>query len=243
MRRGIKRKDHEKLSERNIQETIELMESGKPFTKKEACQKLNIAYNTTRLNNILADHQERIDFREKRKSQNRGKPATSYEITESIVMYLNQEPISTIASSLFRSSSFVRGILDRVGVPEIPTKENRSKVYKHKYGFLPDVMVGTVFEYNEWAWSARDHGLVKVKDELSIAHMDSLPGFGTPIDYEKREGSKLYDIIVAHKGDFSKTYFPHIKIGGTFSNSLAYDLGKLQHFEEYGVTIERLLEY
>ena len=154
MRRGIKRKDHEKLSENNIQETIELMESGKPFTKKEACQKLNIAYNTTRLNSILADHQERIDFREKRKSQNRGKPATSYEITESIVMYLNQEPVSTIASSLFRSSSFVRGILDRVGVPEIPTKENRSKVYKYKYGFLPDVMVGTVFQYNEWACKA-----------------------------------------------------------------------------------------
>jgi len=234
MRRGIKRKDYEKLSEKNIQETIELLESGKPFTKKEACLKLNIAYNTTRLNNILADYQDTVDFREKRKSQNRGKPATSYEITETIVLYLNKEPISSIASSLYRSSSFVKGILNRVGVPEIPTKENKNKTV-----LLPEIMVSTIFEKYEWAWSAEYHGLVKVLDEITMEYQNK-PGYLTVRDYEKIYGSKLYDMYIIEKGDFSKTFFPHITVGGRCGVSLAYDLGKLDHFIDYGVDIERL---
>jgi hypothetical protein len=234
VRRGIKRKDYEKLSEKNIQETIELLESGKPFTKKEACLKLNIAYNTTRLNNILADYQDTVDFREKRKSQNRGKPATSYEITETIVLYLNKEPISSIASSLYRSSSFVKGILNRVGVPEIPTKENKNKTV-----LLPEIMVSTIFEKYEWAWSAEYHGLVKVLDEITMEYQNK-PGYLTVRDYEKIYGSKLYDMYIIEKGDFSKTFFPHITVGGRCGVSLAYDLGKLDHFIDYGVDIERL---
>ena len=234
MRRGIKRKDYEKLSEKNIQETIGLLESGKPFTKKEACLKLNIAYNTTRLNNILADYQDNIDFREKRKSQNRGKSATPYEITETIVLYLNKEPISFIASSLFRSPSFVKGILNRVGVPEIPTKENKRKIV-----LLPEIMVSTIFEKYEWAWSAEHHGLVKVMDEITMEYQNK-PGYLTVRDYEKLYGSKLYDMYIIEKGDFSKTFFPHITVGGRCGVSLAYDLGKLDHFIDYGVDIERL---
>ena len=82
MKRGVKKKDYEKLSDSNIQQTVALLESGTQFTKKEACQKLNIAYNTTRLNNIIAEYKDKIAFQEKRRSQNRGKPATAYEITE-----------------------------------------------------------------------------------------------------------------------------------------------------------------
>ena len=239
MRRGIKRKDHEKLSERNIQETIELLGSGKPFTKKEACQKLNIAYNTTRLNNILAEHQERIDFREKRKSQNRGKPATSYEITESIVMYLNKEPVSAIASSLFRSASFVKGILDRVGVPEIPTKEEMSKVQQWKFPLIPEQMVGTRFENEEMVWSAKDCGLAKVLSEITHESVSGVP-YKAYIDYEKIYGSKAYKIYVIEKGDFSNTFFPYVTVGGHYSTSLAHDLGKLDHLIDAGVDLSRL---
>jgi len=239
VRRGIKRKDHENLSERNIQETIELLGSGKPFTKKEACQKLNIAYNTTRLNNILAEHQERIDFREKRKSQNRGKPATSYEITESIVMYLNKEPVSAIASSLFRSASFVKGILDRVGVPEIPTKEEMSKVQQWKFPLIPEQMVGTRFENEEMVWSAKDCGLAKVLSEITHESVSGVP-YKAYIDYEKIYGSKAYKIYVIEKGDFSNTFFPYVTVGGHYSTSLAHDLGKLDHLIDAGVDLSRL---
>ena len=239
MRRGIKKKDYEKLSDSNIQETIKLLESGTPFTKKEACQKLNIAYNTTRLNNILAEHRERIDFREKRKSQNRGKPATPYEITESIVMYLNQEPVSAIASSLFRSASFVKGILDRIGVPEIPTKEEQSKVQEWKFPLLPEKMYSTHFEEGEMVWSAKDCGLAKVLSEITHENVSGVP-YKTHIDYEKVYGSKAYRIYVIEKGDFSDTFFPYVTVGGHYSSSLAHDLGKLDHLIDAGVDLSRL---
>tara|TARA_R110002051_G_scaffold319844_1_gene404338 strand:+ start:247 stop:957 length:711 start_codon:yes stop_codon:yes gene_type:complete len=234
MKRGIKKKDYERLTDSNIQEVLTLLESGTPFTKKEACLKLNIAYNTTRLNNIIAEFKDKLEFQEKRRSHNRGKPATPQEISEAVVMYLNKESISTIASSLYRSSSFVKGILNRVGIPSVPTKENSSEI-----GFLPEVMLSTTFKANEMVWSARHHGLAQIREELTLEEQKK-PGYLRPIDYEKREGSKLYNIYVLEKGDFSNSYFPNVQCGGFFSCSYAYDVGKLDHLIELGVDISRL---
>ena len=47
--RGVKKKSHEKLDSANIQRVIDLLEQDEPITKKEACEMLNIRYNTTRL--------------------------------------------------------------------------------------------------------------------------------------------------------------------------------------------------
>lgn len=234
MKRGIKKKDYERLTDSNIQEVLTLLESGTPFTKKEACLKLNIAYNTTRLNNIIAEFKEKLEFQEKRRSHNRGKPATPQETSEAIIMYLNKESISTIASSLYRSSSFVQGILNRVGIPSVPTKENSREI-----GFLPEVMLSTTFEPNEMVWSARHHGLAQIREELTLERQ-KLPGYLKAIDYEKRDGSKLYNIYVLEKGDFSNSYFPNVQCGGFFSCSHAYDVGKLDHLVELGVDISRL---
>ena len=118
MRRGIKKKDYEKLSDSNIQETIKLLESGTQFTKKEACQKLNIAYNTTRLQRIIDEHLERVSFVAKRKAQNKGKPATQDEIISVVEYYLKGENISTIAKNIYRSDSFIKAIIKRVGNTE-----------------------------------------------------------------------------------------------------------------------------
>ena len=235
MKRGIKKRSYEKLSDSDIQNVIGLLESGKPFTKKEACQRLNISYNTIRLNNIIAEYKDKLAFREKRKSQNKGKAATSYEIVETIVLYLNQEPISLIASSLYRSSSFIRGILNRVGVPDVPTKEG-----KRKCGFLPEAMISTVFGRDEIVWSAKNHGLAKVLNEITLKEQEK-PGYGSlKIDYEKRDGSKLYNIYVLEKGDYSNSFFPNVQCGGFYSCGHAYDLGRLDHLIEHGVDISRL---
>ena len=234
MIRGIKKKDHEKLSSVNIRETIELLESGTPFTKKEACLKLNIAYNTARLGNIIADYNERIAFTERRKSQNKGKRATSYEIVEAIVMYLNKEPVSAIASSLYRSDSFVRGIISRTGLPEYTSKEGRDT-----YDLLPDSMIDNAFTQGELVWSAQHHGLAQVKKEITLKEQEK-PGYFHPINYEERDGSKLYSIYVLEKGDYSNSFFPNVQCGGFFSCSHAYDLGKLDHLVELGVDLSRL---
>ena len=75
--RGIRKKAGEKLDEANLNRVSALLNQDNPITKKEACEMLNISYNTTRLSRILDEHNEVVSFREVRKSQNRGKKATT----------------------------------------------------------------------------------------------------------------------------------------------------------------------
>jgi len=109
----VKKKDYENLSATNIQKVIMLLEQEKPITKKEACQILNISYNTARLNKILDEFDEREKYVAKRKATNKGKRAATYEITEAITNYLRGDSISEIATGLYRSAGFVRAILDK----------------------------------------------------------------------------------------------------------------------------------
>lgn len=96
----------------------------KPITKKEACEILNIAYNTSRLDKIIADYHDNVEYVAKRKKMNRGKPATNEEITEIVTGYLRGEPIADTAKSLYRSPAFVKSLIERVGVPERVTGED-----------------------------------------------------------------------------------------------------------------------
>ena len=67
--RNVKAKSHEKLDATNVQKVIDLLEQESPITKKEACEILNIRYNTTRLQKIIDEHLEMTAFREKRKAK------------------------------------------------------------------------------------------------------------------------------------------------------------------------------
>jgi len=58
----VKVKDSEKLDPSNIRHVINLLESDKPITKKEACSLLRISYNTTRLGNIITGYKERQEI-------------------------------------------------------------------------------------------------------------------------------------------------------------------------------------
>ncbi len=55
MVRGVRQKKHEKLDAANLDKVIALLESDSPITKKEACEILNITYNTTRLKRIIEE--------------------------------------------------------------------------------------------------------------------------------------------------------------------------------------------
>ena len=117
----MRAKKHENLTQANISKVIELLnptDGSKPITKKEACGILNIAYKTTRLGNIITEFHETMEFRAKRKAQNRGKAATPQEIRTTVQMYLEGDNISDIAKALYRSPAFVKGIIDRIGVPQ-----------------------------------------------------------------------------------------------------------------------------
>jgi len=230
----VKKKSHENLTDENIRKVIELLSDETPITKKEACEILNIRYNTTRLQKIIDEHTDVWEFREKRRSQNRGKGATRDEIKSVIEMYLGGENISEISTRLYRSNAFVKAIVERVGIPsKLPAGFSRTADI-----MLPEECVSDSFEEGEKVWSARDNGIAIVQREHTLAYQATKPGLNA-CDYEEKYGAKGYQLYVLTPCDTSKTLFPWLdgtKMGHN-SFSVAYDIGSLKHLEQYGVNI------
>lgn len=229
--RRLKKKDHENLSDANIQKVITLLNDKTPISKKEACSILNIAYNTTRLQRIIDDFQDKIDYRELRKKQNRGKAASSEEIREAVERYLSGDSLSEIASGLFRSTGFIRSIIERVGVPT-PSKENGICV-------LPESCISESFSPGEIVWSAQYNKPARVEQELSVDYQAERAGF-QDVNYEAKYGSKCYAIYVMEEVRDDTEKWANVEAGGYFAYSLAYDLGKLSHLEEFGVNLQNI---
>ena len=240
---AIKAKSHERLEPANVKKVIGLLEQDEAITKKEACEILNIRYNTTRLQRIIEDYNEVWEYREKRKSQNKGKGATRDEIKSIIEYYLDGDNISEIATRTYRSNAFVKAVLERVGVPEKLSKEAHSKCYRHKYQMLPEECVRDKFEDGELVWSVKDNGIAKILRELTPEYMESRPGYKKPVvKYQDKYGARGYSIWTydpVPQDVIEKSYFPYLDGSkcGYYSFALAYDLGSLKHLEQYGVTI------
>jgi hypothetical protein len=240
MKRAVKKKEHENLSKENIKRVLSFLtprDGSKPITKKEACEMLNISYNTTRLDKILEEFQEREEYVAKRKASNRGRPATNAEIADAVTSYLQGSSISVISKSLYRSPAFVKSILDKVGVPERPA----NKEEKLGYDYIPEECTSETFKKGEIVWSARYHSVARVEEELSSQHQSSSKGLGNT-DYEKKYGAKCYAVYImkAMDIDTSESLFPRVESGGFNAYALAYDLGKLEHLQQYGVDLTRL---
>jgi hypothetical protein len=229
--RRVKKKDHENLSETNIQKVISLLNGKQPISKKEACSMLNIAYNTTRLQRIIDDYQDKIEYRELRKKQNRGRGASNEEICEAVERYLSGESIAEIASGLYRSSGFIRSIIERVGVPRV---ERESGI-----AVLPDSCVAESFSPGEVVWSAVYQKPARVDYELSVDYQAEREGF-IDVNYERKYGSKCYAIYVMEEIRDDTEKWANVETGGYAAYSLAYDLGKLSHLEKYGVDLSRI---
>jgi len=235
----VKKKDWENLTPSNIEKVITLLnpqDGSKPITKKEACSILNISYNTARLSKIIEDYDERTAYIQLRKSQNKGKPATEMEISEVIRDYLSGDSIASIAKSLYRSSGFVKSIVERVGIPSRGvSKEERTEVH-----YLPDECIAEEFEEKEIVWSARHHALAEIRYELSVDYQAEKAGF-KDTNYEDKYGAKCYNIWVSEPFDSDKEFWMGgIETGGFYATSLTYDLGSLKHLEKYGVDLSRL---
>lgn len=231
-----RKRDYEKLDEANISRVITLLEDEKPITKKVACEMLNISYNTTRLGNIIAEHKDIIEYRATRKAQNRGKRATDLEKKDAIERYLDGQAISEIAQGMYRSTTFIRNLIDNIGVPQKVAKSELS-VYRYKTPMLPEQCVADSFEFNERVWSARYNSIAIIKNELTLAYQQERAGYSNPIDYEEKYGAKYYNMFVITMTDFDTKYFGWQEIGGFWSGALAYDLGSLRHLKEYGIDI------
>lgn len=216
----VKAKEHENLSETNIKKVMELLSSEKPITKKEACEILNISYNTTRLNKIIQEFKDGAAELQRRRAANRGKPASSYEIQACIEGYLDGESLADIAKRIFRSSGFVKEVIDRVGVPQ--------KVVGSDYrypGIIPDQCMREKFEYGQIVWHARRHCMAIVLEEKTNV---------------KDKTSKYYQVYVIEPIEEQSPYFPQFEgYGGYYDGAFAYDLGSLDHLKQYGVDVYR----
>ncbi len=235
---AVKSKAHEKLSFDNVERVIQQLEKDNPITKKEACDILNIRYNTTRLQRIIDEHQDLKNFRETRKAQNKGKMATEDEIRGVVKMYLDGFNISEIANSLYRSPAFVKNIVEKTGIPQ---KLAESDYQGMKKSMLPEQCVASEFDYNERVWYPKHNKFAIVKDEITQKYQSERPGYACYgkitecVNYEDRWGGKCYKVFILEPCDTSKTLFPWLDGDrtGYWGTALAYDLGSLKHLEKY----------
>ena len=162
-----RRRDHERLDEANIKLVIEHLErADKPITKKKACEMLNIAYNTKRLNSIIEDFKSKIETRKKLFAQNRGAAWSTYDLKELVVRYLNGDPISTLSTSLYRSPGAIKKKLRQVGVPIRDTD-----ITYHNPLFLPDESLRHEYKEGDLVWSARYNCVAEIQDLYQV-HKD-----------------------------------------------------------------------
>ena len=160
MARRVKVKDSEKLDDNNVKYVTELLESNKPITKKEACSILRISYNTARLGNIIAGYKERAATEARLRAKNRGKSATDTEVVRAIEEYLNGDSISEIAKFMYRSSSFIKGIIRKFNVP---VRSAASNYFSPE--LLPDEVLSEDYKPGELVWSAR-YNTTAIVDKL-----------------------------------------------------------------------------
>lgn len=230
----VKVKDHEKLSDANIQYVISLLESSKPITKKEACAILNISYNTTRLTKIIEEYKERKAYEASRREKNRGKPAEPHEIQTIVELYLSGENVTEIAKRLFRPAVFVSNIIERLGVPTRPVGD-----LKFEKSFLPEQCVAEEFAEKEIAWSAKFHRPCQIIHEITLDYLKQRPGMATR-DYLKEDGSRLYSIYVMEPVGDVPLRWSGVRVGGHFAYAYAYDLGSLKHLKDLGIDLSKL---
>lgn len=216
----VKAKEGENLTETHIKKVIELLEAEKPISKKDACEILNISYNTTRLTKIIEQFKADQDEQQRRRAANRGKAATPYEIQTIIEGYLDGDSVAEISKRIYRSSTFIRDVIDLVGVPE--------KVVGGDYwhpGFIPEKCQREEFEPGQVVWHARRNGMAIVREHKRNVS-DPTNNYYQVYVIEAIENTE--GLVYRADG-----------YGGYYDGAYAYDLGCLDHLKQYGVDVYR----
>lgn len=211
LKKGVKQKEHEKLDEATISRVISLLEATPPITKKEACEILNISYNTTRLNNIINEHQEKLARRKRQYEAKKGTALTEIELRNIIEWYLQGTEVSEISKMLFRPTSAVSRALNELGVP-------RRARGKDNYipTILPEECMVDSLEPGEIVWSAFYDAPAEIVKQVGMSKND------TP----------LYQIYVLEASESKKK-------AGFYAHQPVEELGSLKHLLKY-TTVEKL---
>ena len=157
--------EEELMTDANIARVIKLLEpteeGAKPITKKDACQILGMAYNTTRLGTIIEQFKTRQKRTAERRAQLRGKPVTQDEVQFIISEYLEGEPIDAISKATYRSAGIIKGVLESNHVP--------IRVPGHSYfdpQLIPEGAVRERFKVGEVVYSARYDSTARIDAEM-----------------------------------------------------------------------------
>jgi hypothetical protein len=156
--------EQELMTDANILRVISLLDpkedGAKPITKKDACQILGMAYNTTRLATILEEFKQKRDRDAQRRQALRGKAATEEEVKYIIQEYLEGATVDAISKSTYRGTTFVKAVLDKYSVPV--------RVPGHSYfkpELIPEGAVRDRFQVGEVVYSARYDSIARVDTE------------------------------------------------------------------------------
>ena len=219
----VKAKEGENLTEANIKRVIELLEAEKPISKKDACEILSISYNTTRLARIIEQYKQDQEEQQRRRAANRGKAATPYEIQTIIEGYLDGDAIAEISKRIYRSTGFVKEVIESVGVPQKVTAGD----YWHA-GLIPEQCAREEFERGQIVWHARRHCMAIVLEQRQASD-------------KTNNYYQLYVIEPIEEIEGPRySFFPtNMEYGGFFDGAYAYDLGSLDHLKQYGVDVYR----
>jgi len=150
----------ERLDGAHMERVIRELEQEKPITKKDACAILNIAYNTTRLGNLIDKYKEDKARDQARRAQLRGKPASKDEIAYIIQEYLEDATVDAISKSTYRSPQFIKQVLESNAVPIRSTSHDYFKPE-----LIPDGAVRAKFEIGEIVYNARYDSIAKIVSE------------------------------------------------------------------------------
>lgn len=154
--------ENERLDDAHMERVIDFLDpkEGKAGTKKEACQILGIAYNTTRLASLIEKYKEKKAYESKRRGELRGKPATNEEIIYIIGEYLEGATVDSISNSTFRPSGFIKRILEDNAVP---IRQSSHDYFRPE--LIPDGAVRDRFTLGEIVYSARYDSIARIDSE------------------------------------------------------------------------------
>jgi len=113
----IKVKAGEKLDDVNVKAVIKAMGAEAPCSRKEACQMLNITYNSTRLTRIIEEYEAKVAYRRKQRTAMRKVPITTSDKKAIVQGYVGGESLKEITDTSFRSLAVVKKILEEFNLP------------------------------------------------------------------------------------------------------------------------------
>jgi len=157
-----RRNDEEKLTDANIEKVISLLLAEKPATKKYCCELLGIAYNTTRLDKLIADYQQKKAKDAARRAEKRGKPATKDEISFVISEYLSGATVDSISNSIYRGAAFIHNVLESYGIPK---RSNSYSYYTPE--LVPEMAMRDRFKVGEKVYSMKYASMARVEAETT----------------------------------------------------------------------------